>query len=128
MNDSTPRRSRQRKASRTGCAVEATLSVIGGVWKPILVFHLLQGKLRFNALCRVAPKATPRMITLQLRELEADGIVKRTVFPEVPPKVEYELTELGQSLAPVLLSMRDWGERLQKSDTADARNLEGGSL
>jgi DNA-binding HxlR family transcriptional regulator len=128
MNDSTPRRSSQRKASRTGCAVEATLSVIGGVWKPILVFHLLQGKLRFNALCRVAPKATPRMITLQLRELEADGIVKRTVFPEVPPKVEYELTELGQSLAPVLLSMRDWGERLQKSDTADARNLEGGSL
>ena len=128
MNDSTPRRSRQRKASRTGCAVEATLSVIGGVWKPILVFHLLQGKLRFNALCRVAPKATPRMITLQLRELEADGIVKRTVFPEVSPKVEYELTELGQSLAPVLLSMRDWGERLQKSDTADARNLEGGSL
>jgi len=128
MNDSTPRRSRQRKASRTGCAVEATLSVIGGVWKPILVFHLLQGKLRFNALCRVAPKATPRMITLQLRELEADGIVKRTVFPEVPPKVEYELTELGQSLAPVLLSMRDWGERLQKSDTADARNLDGGSL
>jgi DNA-binding HxlR family transcriptional regulator len=89
-----------------GCAVEATLSVIGGVWKPVLVFHLLNGKLRFNALCRVTPLATPRMITLQLRELEADGIVKRIVFPEVPPKVEYELTELGQSLAPVLLSIR----------------------
>ena len=59
------------------------------------------------------------MITLQLRELEADGIVKRTIFPEVPPKVEYELTELGQSLAPVLLNMRDWGERLQKLDSAD---------
>ena len=58
------------------------------------------------------------MITLQLRELEADGIVKRTIFPEVPPKVEYELTELGQSLAPVLLNMRDWGERLQKLDLA----------
>ena len=113
MDDSAPRRSRQRKAGRTGCAVEATLSVIGGVWKPVLVFHLLNGKLRFNALCRVMPSATPRMITLQLRELEADGIVKRTVFPEVPPKVEYELTELGQSLAPVLLSMRDWGERLK---------------
>ena len=119
MDDSTPRRSRQRKAGRTGCAVEATLSVIGGVWKPVLVFHLLNGKLRFNALCRVIPSATPRMITLQLRELEADGIVKRTVFPEVPPKVEYELTELGQSLAPVLLNMRDWGARLQQLDSAD---------
>jgi DNA-binding HxlR family transcriptional regulator len=119
MHDSTTRRSRQRKAGRTGCAVEATLSVIGGVWKPVLVFHLLHGKLRFNALCRVTPSSTPRMITLQLRELEADGIVKRTVFPEVPPKVEYELTALGQSLAPVLLSMRDWGERLQNSDLAD---------
>jgi DNA-binding HxlR family transcriptional regulator len=60
------------------------------------------------------------MITLQLRELEADGVVQRTVYPQVPPKVEYELTELGRSLAPVLLSMRDWGERLQASDrTAD---------
>ena len=128
MNDSTLRRSRQRKAGRTGCAVEATLSVIGGVWKPVLVFHLLQGKLRFNALCRVTPSATPRMITLQLRELEADGIVRRTVFPEVPPKVEYDLTELGQSLAPVLLSMRDWGERLQQPEPADAGVLGRGAL
>jgi DNA-binding HxlR family transcriptional regulator len=119
MDDSTPRRSRQRKAGRTGCAVEATLSVMGGVWKPVLVFHLLNGKLRFNALCRITPAATARMITLQLRELEADGIIKRTVFPEIPPKVEYELTELGQSLAPVLLSMRDWGERLQASEAAN---------
>ena len=116
MDDSATRRSRQRKAGRTGCAVEATLSVIGGVWKPVLVFHLLGGKLRFNALCRLTPSATPRMITLQLRELEADGIVKRTAFPEVPPKVEYELTQLGQSLESVLLSMRDWGERLKEME------------
>jgi DNA-binding HxlR family transcriptional regulator len=122
MDDSVTRRSSRRQAGRTGCAVEAALSVIGGVWKPVLVFHLLLGKLRFNALCRVTPSATPRMITLQLRELEADGIVKRTVFPQVPPKVEYELTELGQSLAPVLLSMRDWGERLKESE---ARVLGG---
>jgi DNA-binding HxlR family transcriptional regulator len=120
MNDSATLRSRKRKAGRTGCAVEATLSVIGGVWKPVLVFHLLNGKLRFNALCRAISSATPRMITLQLRELESDGIVKRTVFPEVPPKVEYELTELGQSLAPVLLGMRDWGERLQLRESAEA--------
>src|SRR6478735_11865070 len=120
MDDSATRRSRQRKAGRTGCAVEATLSVIGGVWKPVLVFHLLGGKLRFNALCRLTPSATPRMITLQLRELEADGILRRTVFPEVPPKVEYELTELGQTLEPVLLSMRDWGERIQEPEPAEA--------
>lgn len=118
MADSAPRR-RPRKAGRTGCAVEATLSVIGGVWKPVLVFHLLSGTLRFNALCRVTPSATPRMITLQLRELEADGIVKRTVFPEIPPKVEYELTPLGRSLEPVLISMRTWGERLQAAGRTD---------
>ena len=126
MDGSAPRRSKQRKAGRTGCAVEATLSVIGGVWKPVLVFHLLNGKLRFNALCRVIPSATPRMITLQLRELEVDRIVKRTVYPEVPPKVEYELTELGQSLAPVLLNMRDWGERLQRLDSADIQMVSPG--
>ncbi len=118
MNDTVIERRNRRKASRTGCAVEATLSVIGGVWKPVLLFHLLEGKLRFNALCRLTPSATPRMITLQLRELEADGIVNRIVYPEVPPKVEYDLTELGRSLAPVLLSMRDWGERLQVLESA----------
>ena len=115
MDDSVPRRGRRRQAGRTGCAVEATLSVIGGIWKPVLLFHLLEGKLRFNALCRLVPSATARMITLQLRELEADGIVNRIVYPEVPPKVEYELTELGRSLEPVLVSMRDWGTRLQKA-------------
>ena len=110
MDDSATRRSNRRKASRTGCAVEATLSVIGGVWKPVLVFHLLQGKLRFNALCRVAPVATPRMISLQLRELEADGIVTRTAFPEIPPKVEYTLTRHGESLKAIMTSIKQWGE------------------
>ncbi|MFC3067721.1 winged helix-turn-helix transcriptional regulator [Phenylobacterium soli] len=100
----------RRRAGRTGCAVETTLSVIGGTWKPVLLFHLLDGKLRFNALCRLTPAATPRMITLQLRELEADGVIRRIVYPEVPPKVEYELTPLGRTLEPVLLSMRAWGE------------------
>lgn len=110
MNDSTPilRRPR-RRAERTGCAVEVTLSVIGGLWKPVILFHLLVGKKRFNALCRMVPNATARMVTLQLRELERDGVVNRIVYPEVPPRVEYELTELGRSLEPVLLSMRAWG-------------------
>ena len=112
MNDSVKRK--RRTANRTGCAVEATISVIGGVWKPVILFHLLDGKLRFNAICRLTPVATPRMITLQLRELEADGIISRTIYPEIPPKAEHELTELGKSLEPVLVSMCKWGERLQE--------------
>lgn len=120
MNDTVVERRNRRKAGRTGCAVEAPLSVIGGVWKPVLLFHLLEGKLRFNAHCRLTPSATARMITLQLRELEADGIINRIVYPEVPPRVEYELTELGRSLAPILLTMRDWGEKMQALDTKAA--------
>jgi DNA-binding HxlR family transcriptional regulator len=114
MTDTAP--GLRRRAGRTGCAVEATMSVVGGVWKPVLVFHLLEGRLRFNALCRLTPNATPRMITLQLRELEADGVINRIVYPEVPPRVEYELTELGRSLEPVLISLRDWGEAFQSKD------------
>ena len=113
MDGSIPAPGRRRTAGRTGCAVEATLSVIGGVWKPVLLFHLLGGTLRFNALCRLTPSATPRMITLQLRELEADGILRRTVYPEVPPKVEYDLTDFGRTLEPVLVSMRAWGLSFQ---------------
>lgn len=111
----------RRKAQRTGCSVEATLSVIGGIWKPVILFHLLEGKLRFNELGRLTPTATPRMMTLQLRELEADGIISRTVFPEVPPKVEYELTEFGKSLEPILIAMRNWGNEFQKKFSEDMR-------
>lgn len=116
MYDSTLTKRKRRVPKKTGCAVEATISIIGGVWKPVILFHLLDGKLRFNAICRLTPAATPRMITLQLRELEADGIVKRIAYPEVPPKVEYQLTPLGESLAPILISMCKWGERLKISE------------
>lgn len=115
---------RQKRCDwKTGCSVEATLSVIGGLWKPVILFHLLEGKRRFGALSRLVPNATQRMLTLQLRELESDGVISRTVFPEVPPKVEYELTELGRSLAPVLLTMRDWGERFQSARGRDGTTL-----
>ena len=103
----------------TGCAVEATLAVVGGRWKPVLLFHLLEGRKRFSDLCRSVPNATQRMITLQLRELEADGVVARHVFAQVPPRVEYELTELGRSLEPLLLLMRDWGKRFKSRLEAD---------
>ncbi|HEX7930298.1 MAG TPA: helix-turn-helix domain-containing protein, partial [Sphingomicrobium sp.] len=90
----------KRLDSRSDCAVETTLSVIGGLWKPLILFHLLTGKKRFMELARLMPNATQRMLTLQLRELEADGVVARHVFAEVPPKVEYTLTDFGQTLAP----------------------------
>jgi DNA-binding HxlR family transcriptional regulator len=96
------------------------MSVIGGVWKPVLVFHLLGGCVRFNALCRLTPNATARMITLQLRELEADGVIRRIVYPEVPPRVEYELTSFGRTLEPILISLRDWGELFQTRDASVA--------
>ncbi len=94
---------------KTGCNVEATLSVIGGRWKPVLVCHLLGGRKRFGELRRLTPNATERMITLQLRELEADGVISRHVYAEVPPRVEYEVTEFGRSLEPILLLMQEWG-------------------
>lgn len=94
---------------KTGCDVEATLSVIGGRWKPVLLCHLLGGRKRFGELRRLTPNATERMITLQLRELEADGVIKRHVFAEVPPRVEYEITPFGKSLEEILVLMQQWG-------------------
>ena len=99
----------KRLNSKSGCAVEVTLSVMGGTWKPIILFHLLHGKKRFSELSRTIGAITQRMLTLQLRELEDAGIVLRTVHAEVPPRVDYELTELGRSLQPVLIALRNWG-------------------
>ncbi|MFN8372362.1 MAG: helix-turn-helix domain-containing protein [Anaerolineae bacterium] len=93
-----------------GCSVEVTLDVISGKWKGVILFHLLKGERRFNELRRLLPDVTQRMLTLQLRELEEDGIVQRKVFQEVPPHVEYSLTEFGRTLEPMLLLMRDWGD------------------
>lgn len=99
----------KRHDPRSGCPVEVTLSVIGGLWKPVILFHLMEGKLRFMELARCIPNATQRMLTLQLRELEADGVIARHVHAQIPPKVEYELTEFGQTLKPVLVTLRQWG-------------------
>lgn len=91
------------------CPVEATLELIGGKYKALILWHLSQEKLRFSQLRAVVHNATPKMLTQQLRELEAHALIHREVFAVVPPKVEYSLTELGRSLLPILMAMRDWG-------------------
>ncbi len=94
------------------CPVDATINLIGGKYKVVILYHLLEEKrcLRFSELQRLVPKATPKMLTQQLRELEADNLISRTVYPVVPPKTEYKLTDLGSSLFPVLESLCEWGE------------------
>lgn len=93
-----------------GCSVEATLSLIDGKWKGVILFHLLEGTLRFNALRRRIPDVTQRMLTNQLRELEVDGLIIRQVYAQVPPKVEYSLSPRGRTLEPVLLALKLWGD------------------
>lgn len=93
-----------------GCPVEAALDLIGGKWKGVILYHLLRdGKLRFGELKKRLPAVTQRMLTKQLRELEMSNVVHREVFPEVPPKVEYSLTEFGASLADVIKALEIWG-------------------
>jgi DNA-binding HxlR family transcriptional regulator len=96
------------------CAVEATVLVIGGKWKPILLFHLLGGPKRFSEIQRLLPQASDRMLTRSLRELEEDHIITRTIFAQVPMRVEYALTADGQSLIPVLNAMSQWGNERQQ--------------
>ena len=91
------------------CPVNATLELIGGKYKALILWNLAERKLRFSELKKMIPTATPKMLTQQLREMEAQNLIHREVFPVVPPKVEYSLTSLGRSLMPVLISMRDWG-------------------
>lgn len=98
------------------CPVSHTLHLIGGKYKALLLWHLTGQILRFNELHKLVPEATPKMLTQQLRELEEDGLILRTVYPVVPPKVEYSLTPLGQSLFPILEAMYRWGSvRMQES-------------
>ena len=91
------------------CPVEATLDLIGGKYKALILWHLSESKLRFSELRKVITNATPKMLTQQLRELESQELIHREVFPIIPPRVEYSLTELGHSLMPILVAMRDRG-------------------
>ena len=97
------------------CPVAATLELIGGKYKALILWHLAKNDLRFSQLREVIHGATAKMLTQQLRELEAHALVHREVFPVVPPKVVYSLTELGRSLMPILTAMRDWGSGYLRS-------------
>ncbi|AKB73476.1 Transcriptional regulator, HxlR family [Methanosarcina lacustris Z-7289] len=91
------------------CPVEATLDVIGGKWKPLILWQLRAEKLRFSGLQQSMQGISPKMLTKQLRELEADGLVLREAYPEIPPRVEYSLTEFGKTVLPVLDALCEWG-------------------
>lgn len=112
--------------NKYSCPVEAMVEVIGGKWKGVILYHLLDGTKRFNELKRLKPNITQRMLTLQLRELEADGIIHREVYREVPPKVEYPLTELGESLRPMILLMMEWATHNMEK-VLESRNMKNNS-
>ena len=97
------------KIDEFNCPVKVTMDIIGGKWKPIILYYLKDGIKRFGELQRLIPHITKKMLTQQLRELEQDEIIERKVYHQVPPKVEYSLSEYGKSLKPVLELMATWG-------------------
>ncbi len=100
----------QFKGKEYPCCASLTMGIIGGKWKTVILFHLIDGTLRYNELRKEMPTVTERTLSLQLKTLEEDGIVKRKVYTSKPPlKVEYSLTEFGKTLIPVIKSIADWG-------------------
>lgn len=97
------------------CPVEVAVATIGGKWKPVLLFHLMMGAKRYSELQRLVPRASDRMLTRSLRELEESGLVHREVFAEVPVRVEYSLTKDGETLYPILAAMSRWGTNRQRT-------------
>ena len=104
------------KSINKNCPVSATIHLIGGKYKALLLWHLTDRTLRFSELRKLVPEATPKMLTQQLRELEDDDLIIREVYPVVPPKVEYSLTEHGKSLFPILEAMYSWGAALMERE------------
>ena len=111
------------KRRETNCPAEITLTVIGGRWMVLLLYHLFQGVKRFSELQRAVSRITQKMLTQQLREMERDGLVHREVYPEVPPKVEYSMTPLGMTLEPVVRGMYEWGMKY-KEGKLDQESIE----
>jgi DNA-binding HxlR family transcriptional regulator len=102
------------------CPVEAALDVIGGKWKPLILWALGDNVLRFGELQKGLPGVNAKMLTKQLRELEEDGVIRRTVYPEVPPRVEYSITKFGETLIPVLQALCNWGAHYLEIEDASS--------
>ena len=98
------------KIRNYNCPVEAAMDVIGGKYKALIVYELIGGKRRYSEIQRAISQATPRMLSKQLKELEEDGVINRVLYPVVPPKTEYSLTELGNTLVPIVEALCKWGE------------------
>ncbi len=112
-----------------GCPVETTLSFLDGKWKGVILYHLLtDGTLRFSELRRRLQAVTQRMLTKQLRELEEQGLLTRTIYPVVPPRVDYALTPLGQSLRPVIMMLEQWGSRHVECKDGQRRVIESATI
>ena len=114
------------------CGLDAALMVVGGKWKLLILFHLGPGKRRFGELRRLVSGVSEKMLIQQLRELQADGVIERVDFKEIPPKVEYSVTPLGRSLAQALMPLCEWGtahaaaiEAIRLRRVADARAERG---
>ena len=109
------------------CPVAATLDLIGGKYKALILWYLSDGRHRFSELRKMIASATPKMLTQQLRELETETLIHREVFAVIPPKVEYSLTETGKSLMPILVAMRDWGAGYLRSKDQETHCFMMGS-
>lgn len=106
----------KERIANYNCTVDAAMDILGGKYKAIIVYELKERTLRYNEIQKLIPKATPRMLSKQLRELEQDEIIIRKVYPVVPPKTEYSLTEWGKTLIPIVNLLSDWGESLYKRE------------
>jgi DNA-binding HxlR family transcriptional regulator len=101
---------RAEAAAERKCPIETVIHILGGKWKPLILWHLLDSTKRFSELEKLIPEVTQKMLAQHLRELENDRLIARTIYPTVPPKVEYSLSEYGRTLIPVLQTMCEWGE------------------
>ncbi len=106
----------KRKQDKYQCPLEVTMEIIGGKYKGVIIGHLINKTLRYNELQKLIPHATPKMIIQQLKELEADNIIKRKLYPVVPPKTEYSLTERGETLIPAIIELNKWGMKYLKEE------------
>lgn len=119
------RKQRHALSDAAACPMEVALDIVGGKWKGVILFRLTEGPVRFNTLHRAICRITARSLTQALRELEADGMVRRTVFPTIPPQVDYALTDRARALLPVLNGLMDWSSAHVYGVDAEARTQMG---